>query len=98
RFDCDWSSDVCSSDLLIRLWKHEGTTINKESLSPVEHQAQLDAYEESVAAQDSVVGTILDSLARLGVLSHTLVVITADHGEQFRSEERRVGKEGRCPW
>jgi arylsulfatase A-like enzyme len=40
-----------------------------------------DRYEASIAAQDSVFGAMLDSLERRGLLSNTIVIVTADHGE-----------------
>src|SRR5690606_39377969 len=65
RFSRDWSSDVCSSDLL-------------EPQIPVAAHVRL-ALE----------------LAVLEVLGapRTLAIVRREHGE--RSEERRVGKEGR---
>src|SRR5207237_5649060 len=85
RFKCDWSSDVCSSDLDFGI-------------------AKLDAFDDKRLTQ---VGTILGSPAylspeqadgaeevdhrgdiwSLGVVLYELIT--------GRSEERRVGKEGR---
>lgn len=40
-----------------------------------------DRYDASIAAQDSVLGAMFDSLDIQGVLDSTVVVVTADHGE-----------------
>ncbi|HEY2805814.1 MAG TPA: sulfatase [Gemmatimonadales bacterium] len=40
-------------------------------------------YDEAMAYDDSVIGATLDTLARRGVLDRTVVIVAADHGEQF---------------
>jgi len=40
-------------------------------------------YDGEIAWVDSNIGRILDTLRRLGVDKNTIVVITADHGEEF---------------
>ena len=42
---------------------------------------RIDLYDASIAEQDSVLGAMLDSLDARGLLSRTIVLITADHGE-----------------
>ncbi len=42
-----------------------------------------DIYDNSIRWTDGVVESLLWSLARLGLLSSTLVVVTSDHGEAF---------------
>lgn len=48
-----------------------------------EIQAQIDAYEGSIAYLDDQLGQLFDELNRRGVLDNTLVIITSDHGEEF---------------
>src|SRR2546427_8276554 len=78
RFDCDWSSDVCSSDLA-RL-----------------HLSEL-RLEQAGGAGKDVVG-------RRGGEHDEIDAFGADAGgvqrapAGLRSEERRVGKEGRSRW
>jgi arylsulfatase A-like enzyme len=43
----------------------------------------VDAYDESVLSLDAAIGALFAELARRGVLEHTLVIITSDHGESF---------------
>jgi arylsulfatase A-like enzyme len=51
--------------------------------SPREAQAELDAYEGGIAYLDHRLGVLLEELERRGQLRNTLVIITADHGEEF---------------
>ncbi len=44
---------------------------------------ELDRYDGAIAYMDHEVGRILDELGRRGVLDHTVVIITSDHGEGF---------------
>jgi arylsulfatase A-like enzyme len=42
-----------------------------------------DAYDDGIAYMDEQMGALLDALNAKGILDKTLVVITADHGEQL---------------
>jgi arylsulfatase A-like enzyme len=53
------------------------------TLDPAERQEEIDAYDGSLAYLDLHVGRLLDELDQRGILSNTVVVITADHGEEF---------------
>ncbi|HXE57748.1 MAG TPA: sulfatase, partial [Gemmatimonadales bacterium] len=44
---------------------------------------RVDRYDESLARLDAKVGALLDSLAARGLTEATLVIVTADHGEEF---------------
>jgi len=46
-------------------------------------QEEIDAYDGAVAYLDDRLGLLLDGLKERGLLDNTLVVITADHGEEF---------------
>ena len=51
---------------------------------PVETARALEAlYDEEVRVTDHVLGAFLDELRASGALDHTLVCLTADHGEEF---------------
>ncbi len=43
-----------------------------------------DRYDEEILFTDSAIGRLLDRLDRLELTENTLVVFTADHGEEFR--------------
>lgn len=46
----------------------------------------LNRYHNAVYGTDQEVGRVLAALKKQGLLDHTLVVITADHGEEFDDE------------
>ena len=50
---------------------------------PAELRALQAAYDGALAYLDHEVGRLLDDLDQRGVLRNTLVIITADHGEEF---------------
>src|SRR5205814_3748385 len=93
----DWSSDVCSSDLLVQelvtargeKWdvKIFATDVDKGSIE----YAGRGLYPKSIAAD---VGPEL--LARIFVQESGALRICPEIRK--RSEERRVGKECRCVW
>src|SRR2546430_6267803 len=83
RFDCDWSSDVCSSDLaeFLARWRSipaQITVPGGERLGDVAERA-WNALTQIVRRHQEA--------ERILVVSHN-----------FRSEERRVGKECRSRW
>jgi len=59
-----------------------------EAWSP-EHLAHLAAlYDAGAAYTDAQVGHLLDRLRRDGLLERSIVVLTSDHGEEFREHRR----------
>jgi arylsulfatase A-like enzyme len=46
--------------------------------------SDLDIYDGEIAAADTQIGLVLDQLDRSNLAEKTLVVLTADHGEEFR--------------
>ena len=46
-------------------------------------QAEINAYDSTIAYLDHEVGLLLDELGKRGVLENTVVIVTADHGEEF---------------
>jgi arylsulfatase len=56
-----------------------------KELEPTEQEKTwtVDLYDEEVLAVDAAVGRLLDGLERRGQAASTLVVLTADHGEEF---------------
>src|SRR4051794_41206892 len=82
RWTGDWSSDVCSSDLLM----HLGVAAGPE---PVPRPLEL-AHQLAVVVDLAV----LDDDDRAVLVGDRLVAAR----QVDRSEERRVGKEGRGRW
>jgi arylsulfatase A-like enzyme len=53
-------------------------------LTPADVAHLVDLYDSEIAFTDSHVGRLLDHLRELGTFDDTLIVLTADHGEEFR--------------
>src|SRR5256886_9518438 len=82
RFDCDWSSDVCSSDL---------TKFSKPSKPP---EISEDTFRKNEPLKYYLANFEKDT--DIMVILHFLGVYLFQ--SIFRSEERRVGKECRSRW
>ena len=46
-------------------------------------------YESNIVYEDTIVSTFIDTLRSLGVLNRVLLIVTADHGEEFKEHGRR---------
>jgi arylsulfatase A-like enzyme len=68
---------------LLRYWAREASRSEKESMSPLEIQGEIDAYDAAIAYMDHQLGMLFDELERRGALKNTVVIITSDHGELF---------------
>src|SRR5207237_6590509 len=82
RFKCDWSSDVCSSDLLLQRCRMQRLAASDERL--------FDGVE---AAREFLVGATQRGFGFDAQLAREI-----GDGKEKRSEERRVGKECRAGW
>jgi arylsulfatase A-like enzyme len=51
--------------------------------SPVEIQAEVDAYDGTIAYMDHQLGRLGEELEQRGVLNDTVVIVTSDHGEHL---------------
>src|SRR5699024_11416941 len=80
----DWSSDVCSSDLVLDLgWAADFTG------------ALVLAWQGGMESGRALADVLTGRVNPSGRLSDT---IARDYGDYPRSEERRVGKERRNEW
>src|SRR5205085_8457761 len=86
RFDCDWSSDVCSSDLLYKI-KTPGTQVLDNTTT---------ILDEDSEPQPDLTLRVLPEFGGQSKTSEDDYVLGSP--ELLRSEERRVGKEWRCGW
>src|SRR5690606_40298824 len=92
RFSRDWSSDVCSSDLIPRDYLHLGLADIKLATqnNPTDEalfSEGITQLEKAVAADSSIADDLNDVGKEIFGDKKFL--------EASRSEERRVGKEGR---
>src|SRR2546430_12788636 len=82
RFDCDWSSDVCSSDLKVRLLVSELRVHRRATLPEPERGYLLE----------------LKGRVSRGSWHRRVLIACRRQDAAVRSEERRVGKECRSRW
>src|SRR5699024_11794100 len=78
----DWSSDVCSSDLLFALTLCNGKEISPEHLGLSSHTPALMQPTLPLRPPEQPLADFLEDIER----------------QEIRSEERRVGKECRKRW
>ncbi|HZM27011.1 MAG TPA: sulfatase-like hydrolase/transferase [Gemmatimonadales bacterium] len=52
-------------------------------LTPTDLRPKLDMYDGSIAYLDSQLGRLFDELERRELLDNTIVIVTADHGDEF---------------
>ncbi len=58
------------------------------TLGPADADELVRRYDSEIAFTDAHVGRVLEHLTALGLDAHTLVVFTADHGEEFLDHSR----------
>jgi arylsulfatase A-like enzyme len=66
---------------------HRWWTLDKRHLPPRHVALARDAYDDCLAYLDEQLGRLFAELGRRGVLDHTLVIVTADHGEHLGEHE-----------
>jgi arylsulfatase A-like enzyme len=59
----------------------------EEPYSPEEIGQLVDLYDGAIHEVDELLGDLLDTLDRLGLADNTIVVVTADHGEDFADHQ-----------
>jgi arylsulfatase A-like enzyme len=65
--------------LLIQKWLElDKTTVSEEGVAFARN-----SYDDCVADLDEKLGVLIDELDRRGILDHTWLVVTSDHGESF---------------
>src|SRR5690606_41093147 len=86
RFSRDWSSDVCSSDLV------SGVAHRVSDMAAPEPAAHAAPAKKSKAAAAQA-ASMVDPMQWWGALTQQFQQIATDAMKDARSEERRVGKE-----
>jgi arylsulfatase A-like enzyme len=56
---------------------------DKTKLSSAQVSSVLDSYDDCIAYLDEQLGLLFDELERVGRLANTVVIVTADHGEEL---------------
>src|SRR5205085_8106711 len=92
RFDCDWSSDVCSSDLISKSRK---VTATRKKKKPNPHPFYMD--KEIVRLKPKKFNTLRENADFIALVRIGRALNALAYSDQ-RSEERRVGKECRLRW
>jgi arylsulfatase A-like enzyme len=69
-----------TSDILLL---HEWDKRSRREVTEREKTLVSDAYDDCIAYIDSELGKLFDELRRRGILENTLVIVTADHGEEM---------------
>jgi arylsulfatase A-like enzyme len=65
---------------------------NRDGVTAGQARFLSDRYDEDVRRVDDALGRLLADLEERGLLDHTIVVVTSDHGEEF-GEHGQIGHE-----
>lgn len=71
---------------LLRDWQR----VDKSKLTSNDALAARDAYDDCLSALDAQLGDLIEALRVRGSLGRTVLIVTADHGEQF-GERKEFG-------
>ena len=83
----DTSPPTLRSDVLL----HREVLQGISEISPTEMELYQSLYDAEIFYQDILLGRLFDGLTELGMMDDTIVIVTADHGEEFGEIEDRVG-------
>jgi arylsulfatase A-like enzyme len=61
----------------------DALTLGRRSLTPAQREQLLVVYDSQITGVDAHIGTLLAVLEEEGLADNTLVVVTADHGEEL---------------
>jgi arylsulfatase A-like enzyme len=75
-FDTLYLKDPAAHERIIR-------TETKSGLPPGSDSVLTDGYDGALTYLDDQLGKLFDALDQRGLLTNTIVIVTADHGEQF---------------
>src|SRR5207253_7561206 len=92
RWPRDWSSDVCSSDLQLAVIEKQ---LNLGAISRLNVLTQRNTVAQTRATIPPLEKSLAQARHQLSVYAGKL---PSESGMPERSEERRVGKEGRSRW
>ncbi|VAX24226.1 Choline-sulfatase [hydrothermal vent metagenome] len=75
----------------IHKFQKKDLLMEKKSESPSDIQRVQDLYDGALFGIDKGVGRLIESLGANGYLENTIVIVTADHGENFFENEAEIG-------
>ena len=84
-FDPDYRGTVTGEDFELGTQVHAG-------MDPRDLEHVVALYDGEIRYTDLYLGKVLDQLRALGVLDNTIVVVTADHGDEFFEHGRKGHK------
>jgi arylsulfatase A-like enzyme len=58
-------------------------TVGETTLSAADHEQIISLYDGEILFTDSLIAVVWSKLSQLGLLSHSIAVVTADHGEEL---------------
>lgn len=64
-------------------YSRAGLETNRWKLPRQAQDVERNLYDGSIAYLDNQIGLLLGEMEKLGALNNTLIIVTADHGEQF---------------
>jgi len=70
-----------------KLWL-KAAVRNPDDVTAAEHEELKENYRSEIEYLDDIIGELLDSLEQRGELEDTIVVLTADHGDEFYEHGR----------
>jgi arylsulfatase A-like enzyme len=89
-FDVKFGENIARENYDITFVPRRALLRNRFAMSPQETEAEMNAYDGAIAYLDDELGLLLDELERRRVLDNTIVLVTADHGEQFGEHRLNV--------
>lgn len=60
----------------------------RDSIGSEELNYINDLYDEEISYTDKYIGVLIDSLYEMGIDDNTIIILTADHGEEFMDRKR----------
>src|SRR5690606_39866188 len=91
RFSRDWSSDVCSSDLIMMIFTGLSSTLAYMKVGTVDYKSGIIFFAGS--APGTVIGAFVNKNLDLPSFNLYFGILLVLLSLLLRSEERRVGKE-----
>jgi arylsulfatase A-like enzyme len=83
----DTQPPALRSDVLL----HREVLQGISEISPQQMALYEALYDAEIFYQDTLLGRLFDGLQALGLKEDTLIIVTADHGEEFGEIDHRVG-------